>query len=150
LDEADKAERLERFRSLCNENGIPFTIQRRVILETVLDLDTHPTADEIHGMVSRSHPGISRATVYRSLEELSRRGMITKACHPGKAVRYDARTESHHHLVCLYCDSMIDISDARLDAVPLPDTSEQDFEIIDIRVQLRGVCRKCQKKEATP
>jgi Fe2+ or Zn2+ uptake regulation protein len=85
--------------------------------------------------------------VYRALESLARVGVITKACHPGKTVRYDSRTETHHHLVCLRCDVVIDITDERLDALPVPDTSRLGFEVSDFRVQLRGICRRCRGQE---
>jgi Fe2+ or Zn2+ uptake regulation protein len=120
------------------------------VLEAVLDLDNHPTADQVHEAVARANPGVSRATVYRALESLTRIGVITKACHPGKAVRYDSRPETHHHLVCLRCDEVIDISDERLDALPVPDTSGYGFEVSDFRVQLRGICRRCRELEETP
>jgi Fe2+ or Zn2+ uptake regulation protein len=100
--------------------------------------------------VARRDPGVSRATVYRALESLARMGVITKACHPGKAVRYDSRTETHHHLVCLHCDEVIDITDERLDALPVPDTSALGFQVSDFRVQLRGTCRRCRELEETP
>jgi len=97
----------------------------------------------------RRDPGVARATVYRTLESLARIGVITKACHPGKAIRYDSLTETHHHLVCLRCDTVIDIADERLDALPVPDTSSFGFEITDFRVQLRGLCRRCRELEET-
>jgi len=147
VDQIKKADRLDDFQRLCREAGLPFTVQRRVILEAALELETHPTADDIHQRVVERHPGIARATVYRTLEELCRRGLLTKACHPGRVVRYDSRTEPHHHLVCLHCDSMIDISDAAIERVPIPDTSAFGFEVRDFRVQLRGICRRCRQLE---
>jgi Fe2+ or Zn2+ uptake regulation protein len=74
-------------------------------------------------------------------------GVIGKASHPSSVVRYDARLESHHHLICRRCDAVIDISDARLDAVPAPDTSAFGFEVLDVRVQLLGICRSCRKRK---
>jgi len=126
------------------------TQQRLVVLEAVLDLDNHPTADQVHETVAHRDPGVSRATVYRTLESLARLGVITKACHPGKTVRYDSRTEPHHHLVCLRCDAVTDIADDRLDALPVPDTTGLGFEVSDFRVQLRGICRRCRELEETP
>jgi Fur family peroxide stress response transcriptional regulator len=147
MDEQAKQRRLETLRRLCRERGIPHTVQRRVILETVLELDDHPTADRVHEAVSTRADGISRATVYRTLETLVELGLITKACHPGSTVRYDWRTEVHHHLVCLHCDAVIDITAPDLDALPMPDTSHLGFVVSDHRVQLRGTCRSCQDKE---
>ena len=74
-------------------------------------------------------------------------GVIAKSCHPGRAVRCDGRTEVHHHLVCLYCDQVIDFSDEHLDTIRIPDTSDLGFEVSDYRVQLRGICRRCRERE---
>jgi len=147
MDEKTKTARIRMCERICREQGVPFTLQRRAILDAVLDLDNHPTADQVHEALSARTPGISRTTVYRTLEMLARMGVITKACHPGSVVRYDPRTGLHHHLVCRICDEVIDITDAALDALPIPDTSAFGFEVQDFRVQLRGVCSRCREKE---
>jgi Fe2+ or Zn2+ uptake regulation protein len=142
-----KAGKLQEFRKLCRERGLSFTAQRRAILEAVLDRDTHPRADDIHAVLSRRKLRVSRATVFRTLESLARLGIIAKAAHPGSAVRYDGRTDLHHHLVCTGCDRVIDLSDARLDKVPVPDTRRFGFVVSDFQVQLRGTCRECREQE---
>lgn len=144
LHEASKQERIALFDRLCQEHGLRATVQRRVILETVLELDSHPTADQVYTGVVRRLPGVSRTTVYRTLESLAGLGVITKACHPGAVARYDSRTERHHHLICLRCDSVTDIIDSRLDELEIPDTSTYGFEVSDVRVQLRGLCQRCR------
>lgn len=146
MDDATKTARMEAFRRLSREHGLRRTVQKRAILEAVLDLDTHPTADQVHDLVCLTHPDISRTTVYRALESFAQLDLITKACHPGSTTRYDRKTELHHHLVCLHCDAVIDISDAALDALTVPDTSDFDFEVRDFRVQLRGICGRCREK----
>ena len=93
-----------------------------------------------------SRPRISRATVHRNLETLSQMGVITKTCHPGAVARYDARVDIHHHLICLRCNSIVDIDDENLSSLTIPDTSAFGFEVSDFRVQLRGICRNCRKK----
>jgi Fe2+ or Zn2+ uptake regulation protein len=94
--------------------------------------------------------GISRATVHRALETLVKLGVITKTCHPGNVIRYDGRTDVHHHLVCMRCDKVIDICDERLDAIEIPDTSAYGFQVEDFRVQFRGVCKKCRGRKDRP
>ncbi len=150
MDEQEKRQRLETFERLCRDRGLPITSQRRLILGAVLDLGNHPTADQIHDAVARRLPGISRTTVYRTLETLVRMEVITKTCHPGSVVRYDRRTEIHHHLICLRCDAVIDFSDEHLDSIRMPDTSTVGFELSDYRVQLRGICQRCREKEGKP
>lgn len=150
MEEPEKRERLAALDTLCREQGVPRTSQRRVILETLLDLDNHPTADQVLEAVSRRRSEISRATVYRTLETLVRMGLIMKTSHPGRVVRYDPHVDRHHHLVCLRCDEVIDVYDRRLDALPLPDLSALGFDVSDYRVQLRGLCRECAERESTP
>ena len=148
MDARARRHRLETFEHQCRAQGVPLTAQRRAILQTLLVLDGHPTADDVHAIVARATDDISRTTVYRALETFVRMGVITKVCHPGSAVRYDVHTEMHHHLVCLRCDALMDISDSRLDAIRIPDTSDFGFEVTDFRVQLRGICRSCRRLEA--
>lgn len=144
---ADRQQRLELFSQRSAEQGLPVTQQRRAVLEAVLEMDNHPTADQVHAQVSRVIPELNRTTVYRSLETLVNLGVLTRLCHPGRVVRFDPRTSVHHHLICLECDSVLDIDDERLNQLDLPDTSEQGFELQDFRVQLRGTCKECRRKE---
>jgi Fur family peroxide stress response transcriptional regulator len=145
MNPEDKHARIQEFETRCRSRGVRLTCQRRLILEAVLDLDDHPTADRVFETVSQRATGISRTTVYRTLETLVGMGAVDKASHPSSVVRYDARMGTHHHLICRRCDAVIDITDPRLDALPVPDTSALGFEILDVRVQLRGICRRCRE-----
>ena len=147
MEEPARTERIELFRRLCRERGERCTVQRRVILETVLELDYHPSADQIFNAADTRLPGIARTTVYRALEHLARMGVITKACHPGRVARFDPRLELHHHLVCLRCNEFFDFEDDGLNGLKIPDTSAFGFEVNDYRVQLRGICKSCKERE---
>ncbi len=147
MDEPARTERIELFRRLCRERGERCTVQRRVILGTVLELDNHPSADQIFDAVDTRLPGIARTTVYRALDHLARMGVITKACHPGRVARFDPRLELHHHLVCLRCNEFFDFENDSLNKLTIPDTSAFGFEVNDYRVQLRGICKSCKERE---
>jgi len=146
LDTSEKEARIREFRRLCRERGERCTVQRRIILETVLDLDNHPSADQVFDAVADREPGIARTTVYRALDHLARLEVITKACHPGSAVRFDPRTGPHHHLVCLHCNEFVDLDHDAFDGLTIPDTSAYGFEVSDYRVHVRGMCRNCLEK----
>ena len=147
MDDVDRKQRLADLARICRERGLRCTVQRRAILEAVLELDNHPTAEQVYEAVVPRLPGVSKTTVYRALDSLARLGVISKACHPGAVARYDRRTDLHHHLICLSCDAVVDISDERLDALVLPDTSGFGFTVTDFRVQLRGICRRCREHQ---
>jgi Fur family peroxide stress response transcriptional regulator len=145
VDEAGRRQRIAEFERLSREQGRRLTVQRRVILEAVLELDDHPSAEQVFHRVTGRLPGVARTTVYRTLEELHSMGLVSRTCHPGRVVRYDARTEHHHHLVCTSCNEFIDIDDERLDEAVAPDTSAWDFEVTELRVQLLGTCGRCRE-----
>jgi Fur family peroxide stress response transcriptional regulator len=147
LDDRIKKQRLEELQRRCRAQGIPVTLQRRLVLEAVLDLNCHPTANQVYDFLQVRQANVSRATVYRTLEALVELELISKTGHPGGVIRYDGRIELHHHLVCLRCDAVIDITDVRLDELPIPDTSAFGFEVKDCRLQLQGICRSCRERE---
>jgi len=147
MNESGRLERVALFAERCREQGLPLTPQRRAVLEAVLELDTHPTADQVHEQIVTRMPEVSRATVYRTLETLVAMGLITKVAHPGRAVRFDPRVEKHHHLLCLACDAVIDLGDQHFQTINLPDTSNVGFVVEDYSIQLRGICRTCREKE---
>jgi Fur family peroxide stress response transcriptional regulator len=140
-------ERTESLRRALRERGLTLTPQRRAIFRAVLDSEEHPTADFVQAVLRRRRLRVSRATVFRTLETFAQLGVLVKACHPGSSVRYDGRTDRHHHLVCTRCDRMVDFTDARLDSVPVPDTAGFGFTVTDLRVQLRGICQSCREQE---
>ena len=140
-----KQNRIELFERACRERGLPVTTQRRTILEMILDREDHPTADRVYDQVRRRLPTISRTTVYRILDNLVELGLITKICHPGSAARFDPKTRQHHHLVCMHCESIIDLEEKRLNDVSWPDVRGQGFEIRDYHIHFRGVCASCRK-----
>lgn len=139
---------LEKLERRCRESGTPLTIQRRAILAALLGRSDHPTADQIHAAIVKTLPGVSRGTVYRSLDAMVARGLIRRVCHPGSSARYDAKTHRHHHLVCDGCGSMVDLEDPALDALQVPDTTA-GFAVRDYTVQFHGLCTACAEAHQT-
>lgn len=57
------------------------TIQRQIVLQAVNQLHNHPTADAIYAVIAAQHPTISKATVYRNLNQLAAQGRdFARAC----------------------------------------------------------------------
>lgn len=146
MQPADKRERLRQFEVLCRERGLSLTVQRRVILQTVLDQTDHPTADQVYERVREHVPGVSRTTVYRVLETLVEIGVITKACSPGVGTRFDPVMERHHHLVCMRCERLIDLDDRAVRyRVDLPAGAGRSFSVEDFSIHFRGWCAACRR-----
>ena len=76
------------------------TRQRRVILEELRKLTSHPTAPALYEVVRRRLPRISLGTVYRNLELLARAGFIQRLDLQGAEARFDGNPEHHYHVRC--------------------------------------------------
>ena len=122
------------------------TRQRRVILEELRKVSTHPSADEDYESVRKRLPRISLGTVYRNLEILSESGDIQKL-EPGCSLkRFDGNPTEHCHIRCVRCGRLADapmIPDLEID---LGRVNSTEFEIIGHRLEFLGVCPKCSDK----
>jgi Fur family ferric uptake transcriptional regulator len=118
------------------------TKQRRVILEELRKVDTHPTADRVYAMVRKRLPRISLGTVYRNLEVLSEAGEIQKLESAGTQKRFDGNAEPHLHIRCLVCGKVADAPPG-VDLPDVPGCHESDFHITGVRVECVGYCPNC-------
>lgn len=84
------------------------TIQKQLVLDAVFRLANHPTAEEVYAEVARSHPTVSKATVYRNLGSLSEDGLLRHIKMPGGADRFDHMLLEHHHIICTQCGCFAD------------------------------------------
>jgi Fur family peroxide stress response transcriptional regulator len=141
----DRQEKIASLEAKCRKRGIPMTVQRRAIFEALLDRQDHPTIDQVYEDVKDRIPGVSRTTVYRTLETFVDLGVSRKTSHVAAMARFDGNVGHHHHLVCLRCDKVVDIDDPALSRLPLPDARRTGFEIVDFSVYLEGLCPDCKK-----
>ena len=85
------------------------TPQRRVILQEICQMTSHPTAAELYAAVRQRLPRISLGTIYRNLEVLHEDGMIRKMEFAGIESRFDGTLKQHDHVRCTECDRVDDI-----------------------------------------
>jgi len=135
---------------LTTKKRFRMTRQRRVILEELRKLHSHPTADEVYDSVRKRVPRISLGTVYRNLEILSQWGLAQKLDLAGTPRRFDGSLEDHYHVRCVRCGEVEDVP-----IEPLPDLDESirsntDFEIIGHRLNFLGFCPKCSSGASRP
>jgi Fur family peroxide stress response transcriptional regulator len=133
-----------RLRAALHAGGQRFTEQRATIYRYLATTDVHPTADEVFSAVRRSLPGISLATVYKSLEALVGCGLAVKLTYADNSARYDGRTDPHHHARCVECDAVVDIPgvipDAEVEAIRM---RAGGFTVTGYRLEFSGYCAKC-------
>jgi len=121
------------------------TNQRRIIIEELRKLDTHPTADELYAIVRERLPQISLGTVYRNLELLAEAGKILKLELSGKQKRFDGNINKHFHMRCGICGRIEDVSDNDMTEIDrkLNDLVDK-LKVDGYRLELSGLCRYCR------
>ena len=131
-------------RQALEENGHRYTEQRCAVFQCLIDTEAHPTADEVFLAVRPSVPGISLATVYKSLETLVGCGLATRLTYSDGSARYDGRTDPHHHARCGRCGRVMDVAGS-LPAAQVAgfQADAEDFTVTGYRLELRGFCQPC-------
>lgn len=131
-------------RRALEANGQRFTEQRAAVYRFIAGTVSHPTADEVFLAVRGDVPGISLATVYKSLETLVGCGLAVKLTYGDGSARYDGRTDPHHHARCLICDRVFDLP-GTLPEGNLEELRESagGFSVTGFRLELLGYCSEC-------
>ena len=131
-------------RALSVSNQFRITQQRRIILEELRNLDTHPTAYEVYELVRKRLPRISLGTVYRNLETLAESGMIQKLETAGTRKRFDGVIANHYHVRCTKCGRVADVPVALISKIDKIAAEASEFEILWHRLEFGGTCPRCK------
>lgn len=116
------------------------TLQKEIILSTLCQMHSHPTAAMVYDQVHQKHPTISRSTVYRVLARMAEDGKILRLDLAGGDARFDGELSPHSHIRCRICGAVADIPPAD---VPSP-ADAKGFLLEDCAVVFRGICPKCR------
>ena len=124
--------------------GQRYTPQRAAVYRFLYSTDVHPTAEEVFRSVRADLPGISLATVYKSLETLVDCGLAQKLAYGDASARYDGRTDPHSHARCLSCGRIADVAGPVPPAAPVEvDAHGAPFRVTGYRIELTGYCADC-------
>jgi Fur family peroxide stress response transcriptional regulator len=132
---------IDDWRRKLTSNGLRVTPQRLAVMEAFSKLKDHPSADRIILNVHENHPNIASGTVYKILDILVEKGIIRKVKTDRDFVRYDAITETHHHLYTADSEKMEDYFDDELDTILKNYFAKRHipgFTIEEIKLQIKG------------
>jgi Fur family peroxide stress response transcriptional regulator len=136
--------RMDDLLRRCREAGMNVTPQRMAIYRALLESEDHPSPELLYQRVRPKMPSLSLATIYKSLDALSRLGVVHRVSVAGDRKRYDANVDRHHHLVCTRCHKVVDFYDDALDAVA-PPRKLAGFVAHALTVQVMGLCAACAR-----
>jgi Fur family transcriptional regulator, ferric uptake regulator len=119
---------------------------RRALLELVDAQSCALTAIEIEDALRVAKRRVSRASVYRILDELERLRLVQRVKTGQAMVRYERACEQHehhHHLVCERCGVIMPFSDPALERAISRLSERVPLAVSEHEIVLRGACRDC-------
>ena len=126
--------------ALCAEKGLRITEQRRVIARVLSESEDHPDVEALHARASAVDPGISIATVYRTVRLFEEAGILERHDFGDGRARYEAAPEAHHdHLIDVETGKVIEFVDPELEALQKKIAEKLGFRLVDHRMELYGV-----------
>ena len=129
------------------ESGQRLTRQRRVIVEVLLSADRALEPIEVYDLGRKSYPNLGLVTVYRTLDNLDKLGLLQKVHQPQGCNRYIKSAHGHQHLlICTSCGKAVYFDGFDLKQQFNNVSDELSFHINDHWLQLFGICRQCQSK----
>lgn len=125
---------------LCADKGLRITEQRRVIAKVLSEADDHPDVEMVHERANKIDPGISIATVYRTVRLFEEAGILDRHDFGDGRARYEAAPEAHHdHLIDVESGKVVEFVDPELEALQKQIAEKLGYRLVDHRMELYGV-----------
>lgn len=120
---------------------------RRAVIELLGEQECALTAQEIEDALRQGGArSVSRASIYRVLDELEQLRLVQRVEIGQTMVRYERvsdHLEHHHHLVCDECGAVMPFSDPGLERAIEVLSRRVPLTVSDHEIVLHGACQDC-------
>ncbi|HEY49508.1 MAG TPA: transcriptional repressor [Dehalococcoidia bacterium] len=139
---------MEKKKSLLDilrQKGYRLTPQRMMVLEAIEASDDHISAEEIHASARARYPYINISTVYRTLDLLKEKGLVTETdLGGGRYLYHPVGKAQHHHLVCGKCGKVRDIDATVFQQLRDELKNKYGFNAEFEHIAVFGTCKNCE------
>ena len=124
----------------CEAKGLRLTGQRRVIAQVLENADDHPDTEALFARATAIDPGISIATVYRTVKLFEEAGLLERReFGDGRARWEDADRDHHDHLIDVSTGEVIEFHDPEIEALKEAIARRLGYRLQGHRLELYGV-----------
>ena len=128
-------------RDAFRETGRRLTSQRRLILDILAESDEHLEADAVHERAKKRAPGLSLATVYRTLAVLREMDLVEEHRLGEGHCHYEAmRDAPHYHFTCQQCGKVIEFYTPLVAEIKRELCRQMGFRVTRTHLHLTGYC----------
>ena len=137
------------FRQYLKEKGLFYSKQREQILAAFIKTRNHPTVDDLYNTIRKKYSKIGLATVYRTMRVICDCDLAMEVDF-GDGVRrfeYKFHRQHHHHLICIKCGRVIEVTSNQLESVQKKLAKQHNFAPTRDTMKIFGLCSKCKNKQ---
>jgi Fur family transcriptional regulator, ferric uptake regulator len=132
--------------------GGKHSAKRDRIVDVFLRQKGHVSADDLFELVRREHPGIGRATVYRTLQWMVDADIARKVDFGEGRSRFEPsyRHPRHFHLICTTCHRSSEFLSSDVESLMEEVAAARGFTPAQSVVQIHGTCEECRTGKTSP
>ena len=119
------------------------TRQRRLVWETIQQLGSHRSADDIAERLRQDGSGLPLSTVYRSLDALTASGVLRAVNLGSGPTYYELVTEDHQHAICERCGVILHLDHRVTAELERRLLEREGFRATRTEVVVLGLCQAC-------
>lgn len=123
--------------------GVRVTAARRAVLRALAELGSHATAEALHAHVARDRPGVNESSVYRTMDLLTRLGVVTHVHLGHGPAEYHLAGDEHAHVVCESCGHVAELGPDLTGPFAAAVADALGVELELRHFALTGRCRRC-------
>lgn len=133
-----------KIKNYLTENGVRPMNKRVKIMNYLISKRNHPTAEMIYLELVNEIAGLSKTTVYNTLNLFVQEG-ITRALNiDSNELRFDADISHHGHFKCKECQEVYDFS---MTEEMFQDQRLKNFLLVDYQFSIKGICSFCMSQQ---
>lgn len=139
----------EYFAELLKRLQFKSTPRRLAVLSILAGEHAYASPEEIWKKLKRKFNTIGLPTVYRILEELSDKGVVTKIIHPSRQLYYYycGNTVHHHHFICVSCRRVEDLAFCASGEIEKEVSRNLKGRVLSHILQINGLCEPCSRNK---
>ncbi|HCO97248.1 MAG: Ferric uptake regulator, Fur family [Thermotoga sp. 50_1627] len=141
----------ESLRKELRSRKYRMTAQREIVLKVFAESgERHLGAEDVYRKLLEKRYRISKATVYRTVELLSKLGFLRRLEFGEGVYRYELATPDaetvHQHVICRSCGELLEIDEQIVKQLVKNVEKQTGYVVTDYDVKFFGLCPKCQSK----
>ena len=124
----------------CESAGLRMTDQRRIIAKTLQNSSDHPDVEELYSRAVIKDPGISIATVYRTVKLFEEAGILDRVeFNDGRSRYEDAERDHHDHLIDLQTGEILEFFDNEIEKLQEKISDKFGYKLLGHKLELYGI-----------